>query len=126
MTEPHDKTPTRQRYGAARRQPTSRSGPAGIKTLITAASIAATVGGWALLAQGAPPATTAAANVSPAPATAAGALSLPPVPTVVPAPELSQRQTEMALRAPSLRSVAAPVPVRREVRAPIAITRSSR
>jgi hypothetical protein len=106
MTESHDKIPARQRHGAARRV------APGIKTLITAASLAATVGGWGLLAQGAPPPTTAAAH----------RLNLAPIPTVVPAPGLGLEQTEAAPRAPSLRSVVAP----RLVRAPIAITRSSR
>jgi hypothetical protein len=100
----------------------SRSRIAGIKTLITAVSVAATVGGWAQLAQEAPSTTAAAANNSAVPLAATGALNFPPVPTVVPAPDLSQGQIETMPRAPSLRSVAAP----RTVRAPIAITRSSR
>jgi hypothetical protein len=100
----------------------SRSRIAGIKTLITAVSVAATVGGWAQLAQEAPSTTAAAANNSAVPLAATGALNFPPVPTVVPASNLSQGQIETMPRAPSLRSVAAP----RTVRAPIAITRSSR
>jgi hypothetical protein len=122
MTEPHDKTQTRQRQGAELRRPTSRSGTAGIKTLITAVSLAATVGGWALLAQEAPSTIGAAANNSAVPSAATGRLNLAPVPTVVPAPELSPGQIETMPRAPILRSVAAP----RIMRAPIAMTRSSR
>jgi hypothetical protein len=122
MTESHDKTQARQRQGAELRRPTSRNGTAGIKTLITAVSVAAMVGGWALLAREVPSTTAAAANNNAVPLAAAGALNLPPVPTVVPAPDLSQGQIETMPRAPSLRSVAAPP----TVRAPIAITRSSR
>jgi hypothetical protein len=124
MTEAHDKTQARQGQGAAGRQPAARSAIPGVKTLLSVASVVATVGGWALLAQGAPPATTAATNISAV--SAADALNLPPVPTVVPVPDLGPGQTSVAPRAPSLRSVAAPAPVQREVRAPITITRSSR
>jgi hypothetical protein len=122
MTDRRDKTPARQRQSAPRGQPRSRGGAPGIKALITAASVAATLGGWALLAQGMQPASMVGTSVSGVPTAAAERLNLPPVPTVVPAPDPTKEQTETGPRVPSLRSVTTP----RTVRAPIAITRSSR
>jgi hypothetical protein len=61
------------------------SGAPGIKMLITAASLAATVGGWAMLSN----AESAASSSAPGPAQSTTALSikLAPLPTLVPPPD---------------------------------------
>jgi hypothetical protein len=57
----------------------------GVKMLITAASLAGTVGGWLLLTSQAPAAS--AIGAAPAPATSSAVtFNLSPLPTIVPAP----------------------------------------
>ena len=65
-----------------------RSGPSGVKVLITAASLAATVGGWATLSakEGLSSATQPTTPITPTSAAATVSLDLPPLPTLVPAP----------------------------------------
>ncbi len=61
----------------------------GVKSLVVTASLAATVGGWALLAEHAPVNTTVQAATLIAPrivASSDAALGMPPLPTLVPPP----------------------------------------
>ncbi len=120
----------------ARSPKRNTSGVTGIKMLITASALAATVGGWSALAfdehrnvvalQPAPAPVIAAAqaNVSPPVEAAVIAVDFPPVPTLVPRPEVTvvarqQSNNQQAVyvqpapqpqvaAAPVLRSVGAP------------------
>ena len=66
------------------------SGAPGVKTLITAASLAATLGGWALLAlQQVESAAAVTPTTPPAQPNPVAALNLPPLPTIVPPPAQS-------------------------------------
>ena len=109
----------------------------GVKLLITAASLAATLGGWAVIGAKEPKSTAA-----PVPAQAAApavTIKLAPLPTLVP-PITSQprpntiKQSRPAASAPLpaasneivLRDVSAPAVPDRSAPAPVANTRSSR
>lgn len=116
----------------------STTGAPGVKVLITAASVAATLGGWALLS---------ATEVQPAPQpaapqaqTSALSITLAPLPTLVPpAPQSPQAQwvtvnNPKAQSAPArsaapaplvLREVSAPAP-QKSAPSPVTNTRSSR
>lgn len=106
----------------------SRKG--GASTLITAASLALTVGGWAVLtvseAQPAPPAELR----DPAPALVRRAL--PPMPTLVPPPDWATQDRLSNVQATAVPTTAAVGPAPRTVGAsggppePVAVTRSSR
>lgn len=108
------------------------SGVPGAKMLITAVSVAATLGGWALItANDAKPVAQVTTVSQSARSQSASALVLPPLPTLVPppagvmntlprqpsAPDASAGTNQAA--APVLRVVDAPPP-------PVATTRSSR
>ena len=106
------------------RAPTSPKRPAagapGVKLLITAASLAATLGGWAAFTLGANGPSIAAGTTQ---SSAAAMASLPPIPTVMPPPaDLANGQAlstaPKMLAPPVLRQVQLPFPM--------AITRSSR
>lgn len=90
----------------------------GVKSLVVTASLAATLGGWALLAEHAPVNTKAQAATLIAPrivASSDAALGMPALPTLVPPPpglslsSLAAQPTEVAqptpLPAPTLRAV---------------------
>lgn len=119
------------------------SGAAGVKQLITAASLAATVAGWALLtpreqpapavAEVAPLALAAAAagltpplvpTLAPVATAAAASLAEPPVAQAAPpaAPVAAAQAPAAPVAAPALREVAAPP----AAPAPVTSTRSSR
>lgn len=103
------------------------SGAPGLKALITATSLAVTLGGWAMLSR---TQSTPAAGAQPGDMYVDVALAnrldlgLPPVPTIVAPP---QRHTGRDARSPAI-SAASQAPVLRTVSAPppIARTRSSR
>ncbi len=63
------------------------SGAPGVKMLITAASLAATVGGWAMLSNIQGVSSTSTSTPEPAQLTAALSIKLPPLPTLVPPPD---------------------------------------
>jgi hypothetical protein len=108
----------------------SRSGAPGVKMLITAASLAATLGGWAVFAYTeARPITSQPqpAVIALASRASVTALNLPPMPTLVPLPDPSaiaagsqSSAAPAAPPAPTLRVVSAPPP------APVTLTQSSR
>ena len=92
--------------------PKRRIPGAGMKILITASALAATVSGWASLTLG-----QAAGAAAPQPTPTDDPLaSLPPMPTLVPAPNFANLRAPAAASAPSL-SPAAPL-VLRKVGAP--------
>ena len=102
-------------------------GAAGVKALITAASLAATLGGWAVLTH-TPSETSDTASPPPANALAplrpSTDLTFDPLPTIVPPPNIAiDRPPAVAAQqqaaAPPLRVVSAPPQ-------PVARTRSSR
>lgn len=97
----------------------------GLKALIGALSVAATLGGWAALAEG-PRADSAAAATAAAPVAAAPApdwlLAPPPIPTLAPVAGLAD-QPAPAAAAPQQPAVA-PAPTAQP--APLIVTRSSR
>lgn len=114
----------------SKKRPTT--GVTGIKTFITAAALAGTIGGWALFAGNDSSATAnvaATGAVAAAPtAQAVPGLNLPPIPTLVARPEQSPAapvaQSGQVPAAPTARpSNPAPVAARP---APITRTRSSR
>lgn len=121
--------------GKSAKKPNS-SAP-GVKMLITAASVAATLGGWALISS-----TEAKPAPAPAPEQAADAvvaIKFAPLPTLVPPVTLQPRlvtinQPRPAARAPQpavsnelvLRDVSAPALPDRSAPASVASTRSSR
>lgn len=119
--------------------PSSRNRATGANTLITAASLALTLSGWAVL--------TATEAESPAPVAAGAPVSTPvastpvvptlvPLPTLIPTPdwanlslpsiEAASADIPTAAPVPSADSVAPPAPTRVAPPAPVAITRSSR
>jgi hypothetical protein len=111
----------------------------GVKVLITAASLAATLGGWALISSNEAP-STSAPTPAPAPATnSAITIKFAPLPTLVPPltpqPQLvTINQPHPAAAAPQpaapttvvLRDVSAPALPSRSAPAPVTNTRSSR
>jgi hypothetical protein len=113
------------------------SGAPGVKLLITAASLAATLGGWAVISsQEAKPAPAPAPEQAVAPVVT---IKLAPLPTLVPPATLQPRlvtvnQPRPAAAAPQpapsngivLRDVSAPALPDRSAPAPVANTRSSR
>jgi hypothetical protein len=115
----------------------SNSGAPGVKMLITAASLAATLGGWSLISAGETP--PAAEPAPPQTATSAFAIQLAPLPTLVPPitsqPQLvtiSQPRPAAAASQPTasndlvLRDVSAPALPERSAPSPVANTGSSR
>ena len=105
--------------------PAKPSGAPGIKILVTAASVAATVGGWALLTAKQAQAQSQSASAA-LPVTApAAALNLPPLPTIVPPP--AQSAPQAAPFGGGAAAAAAPAPALRVVSAPpVSSTQSSR
>jgi hypothetical protein len=99
------------------RQRTASSTPAqGLKLILSAAAVAATLGGWAALTTATPP----AAETSSPPTSL---LEQPPIPTLVPL--AGARASDTALvAAPALRQVSSPPVTNRP--APVTLTRSSR
>lgn len=91
----------------------------GLKSLLSAAAVAATLGGWTALSIGNPP---------PAPEVVVpqAQVELPPIPTIVPllATTIDDHTASTARQVPELRDVNVPPAVSRP--APIVITRSSR
>ncbi len=104
-------------------RPSKPAGAPGVKTFITAASLAATLGGWALLTLKPSAAADAATptGVPPAPTRSVVTLNLPPLPTLVPAPDLpapvigglpsAPMEAGAPAGQPALRQVSAPPPV---------------
>ncbi len=109
----------------ARSTQKSASGAPGVKILITAASLAASLGGWAVFNYGEAGAVGAVSS-QPAQQQSVVELNLPPLPTLVPPPAQSvltagSQPNELAAAPaalPALRVVSAPPPV--------TMTRSSR
>ncbi len=101
----------------------------GVKTLITAAALAATIGGWALFSSSTDLQTTTQSTQVEAGNGAAATLEFAPIPTVVPLPNQQAGTTDSAATtapqpAQSLRPVT--IPQMPALRAPITSTRSSR
>jgi hypothetical protein len=104
-----------------RQRTPSRNRARELKMVLSAAAVAATLGGWAALAADTPPTTAVAA------APQSQQLELPPAPTVVPLTGEATANPEAAQPAPQpqvLRDVSAPPAA--SWPAPIASTRSSR
>ncbi len=106
---------------AAKKSKRSPSGAPATKWFITAASIAAMLGGWVAFSS------QPADGVDPATKILEADLGLEPIPTLVPAPASRQNairsddsSSNSQTSLPTLRSVTAPRP------APITVTRSSR
>lgn len=116
------------------RRPPSGNRATGANTLITAASLALTLSGWAVL--------TVTEAESPAPVAVSGPSATPgsptlvPLPTLIPTPdwanlslpsiEAASADVPTAAPVPSADSVAPPAPTQSLPPAPVAITRSSR
>ncbi len=95
------------------------TGLPGVKVLITAASLAATVGGWAILSTNNAGASSQTSAVPVQPTAQTFTINLEPLPTLVPTPASSSRLVAVSNRpAPPPPAVAPSLPTLRSVTGP--------